>query len=598
MKRFYASVGLKIGTIIVTWNTLWSGFMESFRGTKRIFLLLSALLFAAPIYASSFLETVYEKALFKLQPHKKAMLATYADSPFTSASLINLNSNFNTWYILSLTNKRNKRTNYNILAVDGNLKLRLDAESPELLIGHPSNTYRCNIEDEITSKYIKRKREKFSYLPACNNLLFVVIKQDGFRSMVERGAEILRWLGGDAGEDIITGVKGTLFKDKYLVEGKAGVLAETYSVDNGDAVLSRAAVGDRYQYSTLPAHSMGLKTQSSEKRLLAGQWYPLKNFPKVYASLMMPGMVSRDIQSSHRDRANRLDGVENNALVYLMAVSLGEYSLGWGHGTDHPGVGWSPRARLVKRDNPYGPDGFNSMNPLTTLGHVPPMHWSNTIGTFSGGFQKRHGAFRRGELAKTNKGHHYGFMQDGVMLVSPSENLATVIMYWDGKVDMKRWTAQDNKKLHLMRHIRQNGVPLIHRNENGIGIPGELVRHWGAGNWSGTAEAQLRAPRGGACLIQTPKEDYLVYAYFSAVTPSGMARVFQAYGCSFALHLDMNSPGQAYASLFSPKEDNGGLLDIELLMTDMYAYMGGNKKSPRYFIKPDYKDFFYIMKKE
>ncbi len=558
---------------------------------------MAALLFATPVAAASYLETVNEKALFQLQPYKKAMLATYADTPFTSASLINLNSNINIWYVLSLTNKRNKRVNYNILAVDGNLMLRLDANSPELLIGPPSNTYRCNIEDEITSKYIKRKREKFSYLTACNNLLFVVIKQDGFRSMVERGAEILRWLGGDAGEGIITGVKSTLFKDKYLIQGKGDVQAERNPTEDGDAVLPRAAVGERYLYSTLPAHSMGLKTEGSEKRLLAGQWYPLENFPKIYSSLIMPGMVSRDIQSSHRDRVNRLDGVENNALVYSMAISLGKYSLGWGHGTDHPGVGWSPRARLVKRDNPYGPDGFNSMAPLIPLGHVPPMYWSNTVGTFSGGFQNRHGAFRRGELAKTGNGHHYGFMQDGVMLVSPSEDLATVIIYWDGKVELKRWTAQDNKKLYLMRHIRQNGVPLIHRDENGKGIPGELVRHWGAGNWSGTAEKQLRAPRGGACIIETSKDNYLVYAYFSGATPSGMARVFQAYGCSFALHLDMNSPGQAYASLFSPKEENGGLLDIELLMTDMYAYMGGNKKSPRYFIKPDYKDFFYIMKK-
>ncbi len=558
----------------------------------------SALFIAGPLSAASVLEKVNDSALFQLQPYKKAMLATYEDGTFTRASLVNLNSNINTWYILSLTNKRNRETTYNILAVDRNIKLSLDPRSPELLIGHPNNTYRCDIESEITRQYIKRKREKFSYLPACNNLLFVVIKQDGFRSMVERGAEVLRWLGGDAGEGIITGVKSTLFKDKYLMKSETGVQAKTFQAMDGDVALPRAAVGERYQYTTIPAHSMGLKTKTSEGRLLAGQWYPLQNFPDVYASLIMPGMVSRDIRSSHRDRVNGLDGVENNALVYLMSINLGKYTLGWGHGTDHPGVGWSSRARHVKRDNPYGPDGFNNIDPLLTLGHVPPMYWSKTIGTFSGGFQKRHAAFRAGELAKTGKGHHYGFMQDGVMLVSPSENLATVIIYWDGSVDLKLWTAEDNQKLYLIKHIRQNGVPLIHRDESGKGIPGKLVRHWGAGNWSGTAEKQLRAPRGGACLIETAEDNYLVYAYFSGATPSGMARVFQAYGCSFAMHLDMNSPGQAYASLFAPKEENGGLLDIELLMTDMYAYMGGNKKSPRYFIKPDYKDFFYIMKRE
>jgi hypothetical protein len=224
--------------------------MGFLRGTKRIFLWAVVLCFSTSLFATPIQGSIDKKALFKLQPHVKEMLATYEDSSFKGASLINLNSNFNTWYLLSLTNKRNKKTNYNIIAVDDNLKLRLDPERPELLIGPSGNTYRCNIEDEIASNYVKRKREKFSYLPACNNLLFVVIKQDGFRSMVERGAEILRWLGGDAGENIITGVKSTLFKDKYLIEGETDVLGESSSLKNEDAVLPRAVVGDRYQYST------------------------------------------------------------------------------------------------------------------------------------------------------------------------------------------------------------------------------------------------------------------------------------------------------------------------------------------------------------
>jgi len=572
------------------------GVMGLFRHTKWTFIVAAALFFGVSCAAASYLETT-NTAFFKLQPHKKGMLATYEGGPFTQASLINLNSNINTWYILTLTNQRHRESTYNIISVKESLKLRLDSKSPELLVGPANNVYRCNIEQEITRKYLQRKREKFSYLSACNNLLFVTIKQDGFRSMVEKGAEVLRWLGGDAGESIISGVKNTIFKDKYLVKGETGELGASVVV-NSSVPLPRAEIGDRYTHTTIPAHSLGLKTLNAERKLLTGEWYPLKNFPDVYASLIMPGMVSRDIQSSHRDLVNRLDGVESSAQVYLMSINLGKYTLGWGHGTDHPGVGWSSRARRIKRDNPYGPDGFNSVAPLITLGHVPPMYWSKTIGTISGGFQKRHGAFRSGELAVTNKGHHYGFMQDGVMMVSPSEDLATVVIYWDGSVEMKRWTEQDNNKLYLVRHLRQNGVPLLQRDESGKAIPGGLVNQWGAGNWSGTAEAQLRAPRGGACLVETPKDNFLVYAYFSGATPSGMARVFQAYGCSFAMHLDMNSPGQTYASLFAPKEEDGGLLDIELLMTDMYAYMGGNKKSPRYFIKPDYKDFFYIMKRE
>lgn len=570
--------------------------MGLFRNTKWIFLLVVALIPGVASAVAPFLERSNNDALFRLQPYKKETMAVYGEGSFTSLSLINLNTNINTWYLLNVTNRNNNDATYNLLAVKNNLNLRLDPKSPELLIGPPANTYRCNIEAEITGRFLQTKRAKSSYLPVCNNLLFVVIKQDGFQSMVEKGAEVLRWLGGDASESIISGVKNTIFKDKYLVKERTEELVEGSEAAVNNTALPRADVDERFRHTTIPAHSLGLKTETSEARLLAGHWYPLKNFPDVYASMIMPGMVSREIQSSYRDRVNGLDGEENNALVYLMSFSLDKYTMGWGHGTDHPGVGWSSRARNITRDNPYGPDGFNRMEPLIPLGHVPPYYWSKTIGTISGGFQKRHSAFRAGDLSKTDKGHHYGFMQDGVMLVSPSADLATVIVYRDGTVKMKRWTTQDNALLYFTKHLRQNGVPLIYRDENGKGVPGELVNQWGAGNWSGTAEKQLRASRGGACIIETPKEKFLVYAYFSGATPSGMTRVFQAYGCNFAMHLDMNSPGQAYASLFTPQED-GGSLDIELLMTDMYAYMGGNKKSPRYFIKPDYKDFFYIMKR-
>ena len=66
--------------------------------------------------------------------------------------------------------------------------------------------------------------------------------------------------------------------------------------------------------------------------------------------------------------------------------------------------------------------------------------------------------------------------------------------------------------------------PLI---ENGV--PGDRVTSWGGGNWSGSAEAQLRTLRAGACLRRIEgRPPLLIYAYFSTATPSGMARTFQA----------------------------------------------------------------------
>jgi hypothetical protein len=564
-------------------------------GNRTLLLLLALSIFGSNSDASLSDAT---NAFLQLQKYREVATASYRDSSTRKATLVNLNSNINTWYILAIDGSDNRTTTHNILATSDNLRLQLNPDAPELLIaGHSRDTYSCNIGQEISWVYRSRDKRRSTYIPICNHLLFIVIKQDGFRTMKERGAEVLRWLAGDAGEQVINEVKERFFQDKYLVKEQTEELAELTEAALNNSPLPRAVLQNRYLHSTIPTRHLGLRTRNSEQRLLAGEWYPLENYPDIYTSMITPGMVSREIQASHRDRVNHLDGIEKTATVFLMSFSLNRYTLGWGHGTDHPGVGWSPRARNIKKDNPYGPDGFNSMAPLIPIGHVPPFVWPKTIGTFSAGFQKRHGAFKYGKLSTFNKAHHYGFMEHGVLLVSPSEGLASVIMYKDGRVELKRWTAEDNKSLPHIRHLRQNGVPLIHRDENGQGIPGIWVRHWSRGNWSGSANKELRAPRGAACLIETPRENYLAYAFFSSATPSAMARVFQSYGCSFAIHLDLNSPGQAYASLFKTR-GNDGSIDIELLMKTMHAYMGGDRASPRYFIKPDYKDFFYIMKRE
>ena len=564
-------------------------------GNRTLLLLLALFLFGSNSNASQSDRT---NAFFQLQKYKEEATVTYEDTSTLSATLVNLNSNINTWYILTLKDSGNRATTHNILTASDNLKLQLNPNAPELLIsGHSSNAYNCNINQEISWIFQSRNKRRSTYIPICNNLLFIIIKQDGFRTMKERGAEVLRWLAGDTGEQVISEVKEHFFLDKYLIKGQTAELTALSGTALNNSPLSRAAIQERYLNSTIPTSHLGLRTKSSEKRILAGEWYPLKNYPDVYTSMITPGMVSKDIQASHKNRVNYLDSVERTATVFLMSFNLSKYTLGWGHGTDHPGVGWSRRARNIKKDNPYGPDGFDSINPLIPLGHVPPYHFAKTIGTFSAGFQNRHGAFKYGKMSTYNKAHHYGFMENGVMMVSPSEGLATVIMHKDGRVVLKRWTAEDNKLLPGIRHIRQNGVPLIHRDENGQGIPGKLVNQWSRGNWSGSAKKELRAPRGAACLIETPQDNYLAYAFFSSATPSAMARVFQAYGCSFAIHLDLNSPGQAYGSLFTTK-DNGSSIDIELLMSTMHAYMGGNRASPRYFVKPDYKDFFYIMKRK
>jgi hypothetical protein len=221
---------------------------------------------------------------------------------------------------------------------------------------------------------------------------------------------------------------------------------------------------------------------------------------------------------------------------------------------------------------------------------VPPPDWAKTVATFSGGFQRRHGQFLRGPLSQVNKSSVYGFIEDGVVMSTPYPGLSTIVVYNDETVALKTWTEEDNRDLNRIRYLRQNGVPLIEPDASGAGIPGEYVGNRSQGNWSGSAEGDNYTPRGGACLIERAGGRYLVYAYFSAATPNAMARVFQAYGCKQAIHLDMNSPGQAYLALITLQ---GGAPKAQHLVKAM-AGSDPARSAPRYFGAPDFRDFFWV----
>lgn len=517
-------------------------------------------------------ETSAYRAVFALQPFKEEQSQGYSNSQITQATLINLNTRINLWYLLRLADARNKDSFFNLLPMRDGLQLRLDTASPGLLISKDARLlHRCDIQQEIVLALVQRKDPRLAYVPVCRELLYITLKQNGEMTKAAREPEMLR-----------------RFNSPPTTEG-----AQDRHPRISETAPPAARIAGQYQNSTMVSKKLGLKLREPGQQLLAGQWYPLAAGPGLYASLVNPGMVAPEILNSWRDRANGLDGEENHAPAFLLAMDLDHYRLGWGHGTSYPELGWSERATLIKRDNPYGPDGFNSLMPMVPLGHVPPSLWHRVMGSFSGGFQRRHSAFKSGELGKTHKGHHYGFMENGLLMLSPSPELITMIAYQDGTVDLKVWSEADNARLGQIMHLRQNGVPLIEPDAKGQGIPGRLVKFWTPGNWSGSADIKLRTPRGAACLIEAGKKRFWVYAYFSSATPSGMARVFQAYGCKSAIQLDMNSPGQAYASLSRPRAN--GSFEIEHLMTDMFT--GDTQGVPRYIIKPDYKDFFYILRR-
>ena len=324
-----------------------------------------------------------------------------------------------------------------------------------------------------------------------------------------------------------------------------------------------------------------------------GQWYSAHGNTGIFASVIQPRFVSPSIKA-----VRPLDPVENGALVYSVAFDLTRFDLGFALGTDHPRVDWSARAVATQRDDRLpGPDGIGATVPIVRTGRLNPVDTARVAATFVGGFKRIHGAFRYGPLANVNHGSHYGFIERGVIFSKLQPGLATVVVYADGRVDLKTWTAADDAQLPWVRHARQNGVAIVEQDRaTGATRPGAFVGEWGPGNWSGSADEKLRTVRGGLCLVEGEDRRFLVYSYFSSATPSAMARVFQGYGCQYAMLLDMNALEHTYLAVY---ETQGSEVLTQHLVEGMSVLdqSGPSGYLPRFVGLADNRDFFYLLRR-
>lgn len=510
---------------------------------------------------------------------------------------VNLNSKVNAWYLLRVADVAAKRIRtINIEnARAPEIQLKFSTVKPGVLEFYRGATL-VDSCGEFIAAVTSKEALAYPYTPLCNKKVFVRNKANGYQTNIEKGTQFLRDNLGSIGEGIINKAKETVFSDKYTETANA---VRDNSAQKGieTKALHPADLNPSEKGKLLADHKLGIPLAKgySSRAITVGEWYPTSTFSGVYVSMLAPGMVSPEILNSYKDRVRPLQDREITSLAYLVAFDMKKYSMGWAHGTNQPGIGWSDRLspeQIAAMGGGAGPDGVGSFGDLVNPGKVPPFDWERTIATFSGGFQLHHSHFERGPYSRQNKSTHYGFIEDGVVMAKPNPGLATIAVKIDGSFSMRVWTEKDNAEIPQMRYLRQNGLPLIETDGNGNGIPGAFVSNRNEGNWSGSAQGDNYTPRGAACLIEKGGEQMFVYAYFSAATPSAIARVFQAYGCKVAIHLDMNSPGQAYLALVNVAEKS---VRPQHLMTSM-AEVDPGRQMPRYFATPDFRDFFWIMK--
>jgi len=526
------------------------------------------------------------KTMREFQPFRRAASAETSEG--RQITLTSLNPNINTWFLLDIADPSRSRrgATYHLeLADPEDTTLSLGANgTPTLVFETDGIVSRCTPWQGRSTELDRAAGTDLPYAPICDNRAFVRNATRGARSSREAVSQFLRD-NVVFGDDIVNLIKGSFYEDAYMSSGEV--------IAGGDAGEIAAALGK----ARLSSHPVirtyfGFELEGAERGVEAGSWYAVKDAPGIYASAMQPGMISPDILN-RRGETHGLDGVERRADVYLVAFDLSQFDLGYEVGTDHPRLGWSarPPGNVRVRGLP-GPDGFATSDPVVRTGMLSPALTERVAAAFTGGYKRDHGAWRAGDFAYANKGHHYGFLSNGVIFSRLYPGLSTIFVLDDGSIHMRTWTEADEALLPRLRAARQNGVPLIDN-----GVPGSQVTSWLGGNWSGSAEADLRTLRGGTCMKQVDGRKFLIYAYFSTATPSAMARTFQAYGCDHAMLLDMNSQDLTYMALYTQQDRRviphhlvGGMAETDSRSRD-------GTPIPRFVSFADNRDFIYLLRK-
>lgn len=533
--------------------------------------------------------------LIELQPLRAASTVELhpLSGPPVQATLTNLNPGVGRWYLLSIGSGESPAATYHLETASSPDRWVLGPDGASLYL--ESADTRCEVWTPRSAPLDAARATGLPYAPLCGQRLYLRNPAVSTYTELERVTGFLRdhvW-GGD---EIVNFVRDAAFRDAFI-EGGIARTGISRPVPSEERPVDALIDSGLKEPAVVPEH-LGITASAAGSSFMLGCWYAIDGQPGTWLSVMRPGAVPPGLLAEDKDRVAALDPVESNGLDFMVAFDLSQFRMRFELGTDHPRLDWSDRVLPGQRVAEWpGPDGVGSSLPLARTGMVSPAETAAVVATFAGGFKREHGAFHFGELAQRNHGSHYGFMQQGVIFSRLQPGLATVFTRTDDAVELRTWTAGEDRLLDQLVDARQNGVPLIEYDPVADRPrPGELVNQWGAGNWSGSNERQLRTVRSGLCMQHGPARDFLVFGYFSAATPSAMTRVFQAYGCRYAMQLDINALEHTYFALYTR---GPGRVQVEHLVQGMDAVdrKGGPRLAPRFLGFPDDRDFFYMMRR-
>jgi hypothetical protein len=191
---------------------------------------------------------------------------------------------------------------------------------------------------------------------------------------------------------------------------------------------------------------------------------------------------------------------------------------------------------------------------------VPPSLRDRVVATFNGGFPlETSGA---------------GLIYEGKVIEPMVDDVATVVEYRNGTVDIVRWFKGESAPPHIW-FAKQNLPPIIYE--------GKLNPDLSDGpEWGATVNNAIRVWRSG---LGVDRHGNLLYAAANYQTVESLAKILQRAGAVRAIELDINEDWTSFITYRRP-----GAVDPTNLLPEMF-------RPPERYLTPDERDFFAVYLK-
>ena len=198
------------------------------------------------------------------------------------------------------------------------------------------------------------------------------------------------------------------------------------------------------------------------------------------------------------------------------------------------------------------------------LGLMPASDQNRLIAAFNGGFKAVNG--------------NYGMMVNGVTLLPPVTNIATIAIYRDGHIQIGAWGKDILPSSDIIAY-RQN-CPLILQNGQmnpEVSVDNRIV--WG--QTIGNKEVTWRTAIG-----ITKDNRYLIYAVGNGSTVDTLTLALQNAGAYNAMQLDINRHYAHFVTYQSTGKTSPSLSAVQLLSQ--------MESDPTIYLVAHSRDFFYL----